>query len=57
MTAVLYLIPPNDLIAPICAALAFIQLCLNELERLRSAESGALAQGRGVRNEGLGVRE
>jgi CysZ protein len=36
LTSVLYFIPPINLIAPIYAALAFIQLCLGELQRLRS---------------------
>lgn len=35
LTGVLYFIPPINLIAPIYAALAFIHLCLAELQRLR----------------------
>lgn len=37
-TGVLYFIPPVNLVAPIFAALAFIHLCLDELQRLRRAE-------------------
>ena len=49
MTGALYFIPPINLIAPIYAALAFIHLCPNGLESLRSAESDSLAQGLGAR--------
>ncbi len=38
LTGALYFIPPINLVAPIYAALAFIHLCLGELERLRSGE-------------------
>jgi CysZ protein len=37
-TGVLYFIPPINLIAPIYAALAFIHLCLDELQQLRAEE-------------------
>jgi CysZ protein len=46
VTGVIYFIPPFNLIAPVFAALAFIHLCLAELERLRSAPA-----------EGLGARD
>jgi CysZ protein len=39
VTGVIYFIPPFNLIAPVFAALAFIHLCLSELERLRSADA------------------
>jgi uncharacterized protein involved in cysteine biosynthesis len=52
ITAVMYFIPPFNLIAPVFSALAFIHLCLAELEMLRSAN----AQGRGARDEGRGVK-
>lgn len=38
ITGLMYFIPPINLIAPIYGALAFIHLCLGELERVRSAE-------------------
>src|SRR6185436_10394200 len=38
MTGLLYFIPPLNFFAPVYAALAFIHLCLGELERLRSSE-------------------
>ena len=38
LTGVLYFIPPINLIAPIYAALAYIHLCLAELEGLRSTK-------------------
>jgi CysZ protein len=41
ITGVMYFIPPFNLVAPIFSALAFIHLCLAELERLRSASAGA----------------
>jgi hypothetical protein len=44
MTGLLYFIPPFNLIAPIYAALAFIHLCLAELETLRSSEHHLPAQ-------------
>ena len=37
VTGVIYFIPPCNLIAPVFAALAFIHLCMDELERLRPA--------------------
>jgi len=49
LTGALYFIPPINLIAPIFSALAFIHLCLSELESLRSAESGSRAKGLGNR--------
>ena len=42
--AVLFFIPGLNLIAPIYAALAFIHLCLEELERLRAAGQTVQAQ-------------
>jgi uncharacterized protein involved in cysteine biosynthesis len=39
VTGVIYFIPPFNLVAPVFAALAFIHLCLAELERLREGES------------------
>jgi CysZ protein len=44
LTGALYFIPPLNLIAPIFAALAFIHLCLDELQRLRAG--GATVEGR-----------
>ncbi len=38
ITGVLYFIPPFNLIGPVFAALAFVHLCLAELESLRSTE-------------------
>ncbi len=43
-TGVLYFIPPINLIAPIYAALAYIHLCLAELERLRFARTEGLGE-------------
>lgn len=40
LTGALYFIPPINLIAPIYAALAFIHLCLDELQRMRADEGG-----------------
>ena len=37
ITGVMYFIPPFNLVAPVFSALAFIHLCLAELEDLRSA--------------------
>jgi len=45
ITGVMYFIPPFNLVAPVFSALAFIHLCLAELESLRSTD----AQGRGTR--------
>lgn len=39
VTGVIYFIPPFNLIAPVVAALAFIHLCMAELERLRAADA------------------
>jgi hypothetical protein len=39
ITGVIYFIPPFNLIGPVFGALAFIHLCLAELERLRSADT------------------
>jgi hypothetical protein len=36
ITGVLYFIPPFNLIGPVFAALAFVHLCLSELQELRS---------------------
>ncbi len=36
----IYFIPPFNLVAPVFAALAFIHLCLAELERLREEKAG-----------------
>ncbi len=52
ITGVLYFIPPFNLVAPVFSALAFIHLCLAELQRLRLAG----AQERGVRGQGPGAR-
>lgn len=51
LTGVLYFIPPFNLVAPVFPALAFIHLCLAELESLRSANAQGLGemQGRGTR--------
>ena len=48
LTGVLYFIPPINLIAPIYAALAFIHLCLAELERLRSARAAGPGEVQGL---------
>jgi len=37
VTGLIYFIPPFNLVAPVFSALAFIHLCLDELQRLRSA--------------------
>lgn len=44
-TGLVYFIPPFSLIAPVFAALAFIHLCLAELQRLREAERQDSGQG------------
>jgi hypothetical protein len=36
ITGLVYFIPPFNLVAPVFAALAFIHLCLDELQRLRA---------------------
>ncbi len=41
VTGLVYFIPPLTLIAPIFAALAFIHLCLDELQRLRAGQGRA----------------
>ena len=38
ITGVMYFIPPLNLVAPVFSALAFIHLCLAELQRLRAGE-------------------
>lgn len=38
ITGVLYFIPPFNLVAPVFSALAFIHLCLDELQRQRAEE-------------------
>ena len=40
ITGVIYFIPPFNLVAPVFSALAFIHLCLAELERSRSGTRG-----------------
>src|SRR5258706_13433884 len=47
----IYLIPPFSLIAPVFGALAFIHLCLAELQRLRAARAEGLGE-----EQGLGTR-
>ena len=42
VTGLIYFIPPFSLIAPVFGALAFIHLCLDELQRLRAGEKGDL---------------
>jgi CysZ protein len=49
VTGVIYFIPPFSLIAPVFGALAFIHLCLAELQRLRSARAEGLPRGTGLR--------
>jgi hypothetical protein len=39
ITGVMYFIPPFNLVAPVFSALAFIHLCLAELEGLRSTDA------------------
>ncbi|HEX7812065.1 MAG TPA: EI24 domain-containing protein [Burkholderiales bacterium] len=52
ITGLMYFIPPLNLVAPVLSALAFIHLCLRELEELRGGavvvEKGG-AEGRGPR--------
>lgn len=43
ITGLLYFIPPFNLVGPVFAALAFIHLCLDELQRLRAG--GATIEG------------
>src|SRR5258708_38642846 len=51
-------IPPLNLVAPVFSALAFIHLCLAELQRLRAGEreivGEVLPAGRGKEDPGLG---
>ncbi len=51
VTGVIYFIPPFSLIAPVFGALAFIHLCLAELQRLRAARAEGLGE-----EQGLGTR-
>jgi len=39
ITGMIYFIPPFNLVAPVFAALAFIHLCLDELEQLRDGKA------------------
>lgn len=50
ITGLLYFIPPFNLVGPVFAALAFIHLCLDELQRLRTG--GATIEGEVVKREG-----
>ena len=52
ITGVMYFIPPFNLVAPVFSALAFIHLCLDELQRLRVGEKAA--EGKVVRSAGEG---
>jgi uncharacterized protein involved in cysteine biosynthesis len=45
LTGAIYFIPPVNLVAPVLSALAFIHLCLEELERLRSTEARSPLRG------------
>lgn len=38
LTGLIYFIPPFNLVAPVFAALAFIHLCLDEVQRMRADE-------------------
>lgn len=42
ITGLMYFIPPFSLVAPVLSALAFIHLCLAELQGLRAADGAAL---------------
>jgi hypothetical protein len=44
ITGVMYFIPPLNLVTPVFSALAFIHLCLAELESLRSANAEGLGK-------------
>ena len=44
ITGLMYFIPPFNLVTPVFSALAFIHLCLAELERLRFAGAQGLAR-------------
>jgi len=46
ITGLMYFIPPINLVAPVLSALAFIHLCLGELQSLRSTD-GSCVQGLG----------
>ena len=50
VTGLLYFIPPVSLVAPIYAALAFIHLCLAELQTLRGEGQRSGPGGRGARD-------
>ncbi len=53
ITGAIFFVPLINLVAPIFAALAFIHLCLAELQALRGApREGREDEGRGVRSEG-----
>jgi len=41
ITGLMYFVPPLNLVAPVLSALAFIHLCLAELQSLRAADSSA----------------
>jgi len=56
ITGLLYFIPPLNLIAPIYAALAFVHLCLAELERLRSADAQGPGEVEGLPARGTGLQ-
>ena len=56
ITGLLYFIPPLNLIAPIYAALAFVHLCLAELERLRSPDAPGLGEVQGLPARGTGLQ-
>jgi CysZ protein len=55
ITGLMYFIPPLNLVAPVLSALAFIHLCLDELQELRMGSTieveEARAEGRGPRAE------
>ena len=50
ITGVLYFIPPFSLVAPVFSALAFIHLCLSELEQMRA--HGDSIEGQLLKREG-----
>lgn len=50
ITGLLYFVPPFNLVGPVFAALAFIHLCLDELQRLRAG--GTVIEGEAVQREG-----
>lgn len=49
VTGLMYFIPPFNLVAPVLSALAFIHLCLAELQSLRSAEAAGAREEAGTR--------